>query len=329
MKVFKDISNISLSKAQVRKLVAVAVVLVIIFFFCNPQLIPFVPDSFRKSVQDTASKIFGDVEGLAGLFTINWGSLFRLVIMVLSLYLVKGLCKYCLSRIKTDDNHVRSWISFASSLLNYVFTIVGIIWGLSIVGVNVSAIFAGVSILALAISFGAESLVEDVITGVFLAFDKELNVGDIVEIDGFRGTVKEIGVRCTYIMDAGGNVQTINNSDIRKVLNRSAAESTAVVDVSISYAADLVKVESALNEILTGLGEKYGGILLEDPRYLGVEDLGESAVVLRVVAKVAESNIFTAKRILRREIKLGFDRLGVEIPFNQLVIHQADDEEEK
>lgn len=214
-------------------------------------------------------------------------------------------------------------MTLISSILDYLAGIVGIIWGLSIVGVNVSTIFAGVGILALVISFGAESLIADVITGIFLVFDNQFNVGDIIELDGFRGTVMQIGIRTTYLKDAGGNVKIVNNSDIRNVLNRSAASSIAYCDISIAYSESIEEAETALLRLLPGIKEKYPDVFLQTPEYVGVQSLGSSAVDLRVVAEVREEDVYLAPRLLRRELKIGFDEAGIEIPFQQVVIHNA------
>lgn len=193
--------------------------------------------------------------------------------------------------------------------------LVGIVWCLSAIGVNLSTIFASIGIVALIIGFAAESLIADVITGVFLVFEDEFNVGDIVEINGFRGTVTGIGVRVTSIRDAGGNIKIVNNSDIRDVLNCSKTASRAVVDAPIAYSADLEKAEKALGTILAALPQKYPETFATVPKYLGVKALDSSSVNLRVVAEVKEVNVFSASRLLNRVIKLGFDKAGIEIPF--------------
>ena len=174
------------------------------------------------------------------------------------------------------------------------------------------------------IGFGAQSLVEDLVTGIFLVFEDQFNVGDIIEVNGFRGTVDSIGIRATCIRDVGNNVKIINNSDLRNILNRSTADSYAVTTVSISYKENLEHVEEVVGEFLPKIREKYPEVFVKDPVYCGVQELAESGMLLKFVALVKESNIFTAPRLLNREIKLAFDKAGIEIPFNQIVVHNAD-----
>ena len=156
-------------------------------------------------------------------------------------------------------------------------------------------------------------------------FEDEFNVGDIVECNGFRGTVTSIGIRVTCIKDGGGNLKIINNSNLSDILNRSKASSLAVCDAPISYSANLEEVEKVLEKILDKLPEKYPDIFSTTPVYLGVQALSASSVDLRVCAEVSEANLFSATRIMNREIKIGFDKAGVEIPYQQLVVHKAEE----
>lgn len=310
-----------------KKFIIFLVILVLFIFTVNPSLIPFTSDAFKERVGNVWGSLFGDVDTTLQIFSFNWATLFRLIAMVLFMILLSSLISWILSVIKPKTSRGRTAVSFAGSILSYFYVIAGILWGLSILGVNISAIFAGVSVLVLALSFGAESLIEDVITGLFLTFDSQFNVGDIIEIGGFRGTLEQIGVRACYIRDAGNNVQIINNSDIRKILNRSSATSKAVCDVSVSYDADLEEVEKVLIGLLPQIKLDHEDVFLSAPTYVGVQDLGASGIDLRVVAEVNEKDIFSAPRIMRRDIKIGFDKAGVEIPFTQIVIHQAKDSE--
>jgi small conductance mechanosensitive channel len=219
---------------------------------------------------------------------------------------------------------MQSILSMVDSFLSYASSIVGLVWCLSAIGINLSTIFASIGIVALVIGFAAESLISDIITGIFLVFEDDFNVGDIVELNGFRGTVSSIGVRVTCIRDGGGNLKIINNSDLRDILNRSKASSLAVCDAPVSYNANLEEVEKILEKILAELPEKYPDTFLTTPVYLGVQALSASSVDLRVCAEVSEENLFSATRIMNREIKVGFDKAGVEIPYQQLVVRKAE-----
>ncbi len=231
------------------------------------------------------------------------------------------LLRLLLSLIKPKERTGLTLISLLSSLLRYVAALVILCWGLSILGVNVNAIVASVGIVALIVGFGAESLVADVVTGIFLIFENQYNVGDIVEVNGFRGTVKDIGIRTTSIMDVGGNVKIINNSEMKNILNRSDNVSRAVSDIAIPYETDLEALEAKLPDLLQEIYERRGGIMHAAPQYLGVQQLADSSVMLRFVVEVAEKDIYTGARVLNRDLWLGFRKLGVECPFPQVDVH--------
>ena len=245
----------------------------------------------------------------------------RTLAMVSMVLFAAALLRGLLGFLKPKERKGLTLVSLLSSLLRYVAALVILCWGLSILGVNVNAIVASVGIVALIVGFGAESLVADVVTGIFLLFENQYNVGDIVEVNGFRGTVKEIGIRTTSIVDAGDNIKIINNSEMKNILNRSDNISRAVSDIAIPYETDLEALEEKLPDLMKEIFEKRSNVMLSVPRYLGVQQLADSAVILRFVVEVAEKDIYTGARVLNRDLWLGFRKLGVECPFPQVDVH--------
>ena len=233
------------------------------------------------------------------------------------------LIVFILGLVKPKSHRGRTLVTLLASLTKYVAALVILCWGLSIFGVNVNTIVASVGVVALIVGFGAESLISDMVTGFFMLFENQYNVGDIVEVNGFRGTVKEIGIRTTSIVDAGGNVKIVNNSDMKNILNRSNNASIAVATIDVPYAADLEKLEAQLPGLMRRIFDSHRDIMLSEPRYLGVQELGASAVTLKFVVEIDEANIFTAPRVLNRDLLLGFRALGVECPFPQLDVHSC------
>jgi small conductance mechanosensitive channel len=140
-------------------------------------------------------------------------------------------------------------------------------------------------------------------------------VGDIIVLDDFRGTVLRIGVRTTVIQDSGGSVKIINNSDIRTLQNRSLDLSLAICDIGIAYDQDILAVETLLSESLPRLRDAFPGLMVEAPACIGVQRFEGPAVILRIVAKVKEVDVYDVQRILNRELKLLFDANGVKSPF--------------
>ena len=251
----------------------------------------------------------------------SWNALIKLLVMIFGVIVVESLLAFILSLPNPKSHRARSVLSVISSLLKYVAAIVIICWGLSIIGVNVSTIVASVGILALIVGFSAESLIADVVTGAFMIFENQYNVGDIVEIDGFRGTVTNIGIRTTCITDPGDNVKIVNNSAIKTILNRSDRLSRSVSDIAIPYGTDLEKLEAAIPALMEEIYNAHSDMMKQPPRYLGVQQLADSAVVLRFVVNVDEKDLYSGARVLNHDLLLGFRKLGVECPFPQVDVH--------
>ena len=192
-------------------------------------------------------------------------------------------------------------------------------------GVDTTTLLVSAGIIALIIGLGAQSLISDIIAGINIVFEGEYHVGDVVFIDGFRGTIEEIGLTLTKLVDTTGNRKCINNSKISTVINLSSDDSLVIVDFSIEYSEDLRKVEKIFEDNKAEI-RKQIPTLLETPRYLGVNNLGSSSVDLRFVAKVDEENRFAAQRALTRALYLMFADNGVYVPFNQLVLSTRNDD---
>ena len=309
--------------ARLRKIIFTAVALILFLVATNPAILWFLPENTKESISESWQRVCGDVGNVTRTIHINWITIFQVVAIILFMMLVANVCKFVIERIHPKTGKGKSVHSLISSIITYMIFLVACVWCLAVIGVNISTIFASIGILALIVGFAAESLIADIITGIFLVFEDEFNVGDIIEIGSFRGEVVSIGVRVTCVRDSGGNVKMINNSDIRNVLNRSKSVSKAVCDVPISYNADLSEVEAVLEKILKELPGNYPEVFSEPVSYAGVQELAESSVNLRLVAAVSEKNVYTAVRIMNREVKLGFDKAGIEIPFPQVVVHMS------
>ena len=271
----------------------------------------------------------GGVGLLSGVFALddlseidfNFSSIWKLLVMMASVITLETLIVFLLGLPKLKNHRARSVVSVISSLMKYVAAIVILCWGLSILGVNVSTIVASVGIVALIVGFSAESLIADVVTGAFMIFENHYNVGDIIEVDGFRGTVTDIGIRTTCITDPAQNIKIVNNSAMKNILNRSDKMSRSISDIGIPYGTDLEALEGAIPALMKEIYDKHRDMMKEEPRYLGVNELADSAVILRFLVFVDESDIFAGTRVMNHDLLLGFRKLGVEVPFPQRDVH--------
>lgn len=243
-----------------------------------------------------------------------------ILIVLVIIVAVTAIAKGLLSQIKLKNGRLQTIVTILKSTIQYVAAIVGLIWILRILDVNVATIFASVGIVALIVGFSAESLIADVITGIFMIFENLFNVGDVVEIDGYRGIVDQIGIRTISIRDAGDNLKIVNNSNVKNIVNLSSDHSKAVCDIGIIYEDNLEAAEEAVQQILEKVYENHNDIFLKKPVYDGVQELTLTAVMLRVVAEVEEKDIFAGRRILNRELLIGLTKAGIHMPYNKSVL---------
>ena len=262
----------------------------------------------------------GIFPGVGSLIDISFDTILKIIIAVAFIQVVGGVLIVALSLFKNKSGRVGTMSTVLISIVKYSMRIIGFCWVLTIIGVNVSTIFASIGILALIIGFGAESLVADIVTGVFVLFEKEYNIGDIIEVDGFRGTVTEIGIRTVSVQDSGGNIKIINNSDLKNIINRSNQKSTAVCDIGVAYETDLEEFDKLVIKIIDEITDRNPEAFKSGIKYLGVQELGDFSITLRFVAEAEENKVFATRRLLNKELKTAFDRHNVSIPFPQIEV---------
>jgi small-conductance mechanosensitive channel len=184
-------------------------------------------------------------------------------------------------------------------------------------GIPVTPVLASVGFVGLAFGLGAQTLVQDVISGLFLLIENQYTVGDTVELKGVVGTVEAMTLRVTFVRDLYGTVHIIPNGEIRIVANRSRDWSRAIVDVGITYEEDVETSLSSLQEIGTGLAEdpSIAPLLLEIPQVTGVEGLEDWAVRLRIMVKTEPGAHWEVQRQLRLRIREVFEAKGLDLAF--------------
>ena len=202
------------------------------------------------------------------------------------------------------------------------------VWGvagimvLSEVGLDIGALLATAGVAGLAIGFGAQTLVKDVISGVFLLFDDLLHVGDLVTIGGHTGTVEEIGVRLIKLRKFDGELVMIPAGEVRTFGNKSVDWARAVVPVGLSYNQDVDAIIPVIEEVVNAWADENADILLEEaPQVQGLMDFGDSSVTARVSVRVVPGEQYAAERELRTRLKRVFDERGIDIPFPQRTMH--------
>jgi small conductance mechanosensitive channel len=254
-------------------------------------------------------------------------------IALLVLRVVRRLTNQWMDRVqdleKTDARRQRADTlgSLIRSTAQYVVWPIATIMVLSEVGLDVGALLATAGVAGLAIGFGAQTLVKDVISGVFLLFDDLIHVGDLVNIGGTVGTVESIGVRLIKVRQFDGELVMVPAGEIRTFGNKSMDWARVVVPVGLSYEQDIDDVLPIMQQVAQEWADENESILLEDePQVQGLMDFGDSAVTARVVVQVKPGEQYAAERELRQRLKRRFDEQGVEIPFPQRTVHAIDED---
>ncbi|PFD98987.1 mechanosensitive ion channel family protein [Bacillus cereus] len=264
---------------------------------------------------------------------INWahigmGALKIIIILVLGAIVVrlaraivrKAFHMGSRSPIQISERRTVTVAKLLENIVAYVVIFIMLIAILGVFGINAAGLLAGAGVIGLAIGFGAQSLVKDVITGLFILLEDQFSVGDYVRIGQFEGVVLEIGLRTTKMKSWTGEIHILPNGSIIQVTNFSISNSVAFVDVSISYDSDIVRAEQIIEELLEELPEKYEQ-MVATPQLLGIQTLGASDVVLRVIAEVEPMQHAPTARALRKEIKNRLDLHGIEIPYPHMVLY--------
>lgn len=209
--------------------------------------------------------------------------------------------------------------SLIKSLIKYAITIVAVGFILRACGVDVASIVAGIGIITLIIGLGCQSLINDIVSGVFLVFDDFFDVGDVVVIDGFRGTITEIGLRSTKLRDWAGNIKGINNSQITTVTNLSREATSIVSNFVVARNEDIVNVEKVLNDNLKNISRRLPKAI-GDIQYIGVSNLRESGIELAFSATCDENDRYQLNRDIQRELLIVCKENNIKVPFNQISV---------
>ncbi|MCR5349982.1 MAG: mechanosensitive ion channel family protein, partial [Acholeplasmatales bacterium] len=254
-------------------IVELSIIFVVIIAFLTFIIIEMA--SPASSVGEWVKENIWDTEKAGKDFVTHLPVLIQSVIYVVVIYAVCKLIRMIFKQKMKKSNRAKTVVTLLDGLVKYACAIAIIIFVLQALGVNATAIFASVGILTLVIGLGCQSLIADIVAGMFIIFEDEYNVGEIITVGDFRGTVTEIGIRATKILDMAGNIKIINNSDISNVINMSRELSLAVVDCEFPYDVPIEVIENLLKDHFDLFREKIPAII-EGPFYKGVSGYGDS-----------------------------------------------------
>ena len=301
----------------------------------------------NETASDAASWLIGKPLAIAGLIII--GLLARFVINKIIDRVVKraedGVLPGRMSRMSMGQTSVGAAMAHADpsastrrvqrartmgTLLKsissgVIFTIV-VIMAIAELGYDIAPLIASAGILGVALGFGAQSLVKDFLSGIFMIFEDQYGVGDVVDLGEASGTVEAVSLRVSRLRDVNGTVWYVINGEILRVGNMSQNWARTVLDVGVAYHEDLVKVRNVLKDVAHDLweDEEFKGRIIEEPEVWGVEAVGPDGVTVRVTLKTAPMEQWAVAREMRQRIKARFDYEGIELPFPHQVVWHRD-----
>lgn len=248
------------------------------------------------------------------------------LIYIVIVYAVCRVVRIIFSAKMQKDSRAKTIFSLLDGFVKYACALTIIILVLRACGVDTAALVASVGVLTLIVGLGAQPLIADIIAGIFIIFEDEYHAGEIVTINDFRGTVMEIGIRSTRLMDAAGNIKIINNSSIGDVINLSRELSLAVVDCDFPYDVPVEVVENILNDNFEKIAKNIPAIK-EGPYYKGVCMYKDSNVTIKIVAKCLEDDRFQVERDLNREYRRLLKENDIDISYPQVVVNYSQEKE--
>jgi moderate conductance mechanosensitive channel len=226
-----------------------------------------------------------------------------------------------------DDEKKRedTLIQTSSVALKLIIYVVAALMVIQEFGVQIGPIFAAAGIAGVAVGFGAQYLIRDIITGLFIILENQYRIGDVINLEGTSGVVESISLRKTTLRDMDGTLHHIPHGEIKKVSNLTKDYSRINLNIGISYNAELEHVISVVNKVGNDLAEdpQWSESIVKAPQFLRVNDFADSAIIIKITGETKALKQWEVAGELRKRIKIAFDNEGIEIPFPQMVIHQA------
>ena len=261
-----------------------------------------------------------------------------LLIIVLTLVAVKLIqltasrLSSLMTRKKMDVESRKRADTLGSVIQNLLYIIlfsVALVSFLGQVGVEIGPILAAAGVVGLAVGFGAQSLVKDMINGFFILLEDQIRVGDVVQIAGKGGLVEKVNLKMTILRDLEGNVHFINNGQIDIVTNMTKGYSRYVFDIGVAYREDVDEVIEIIKSVDAGLRKdpEFRDDILEPMEILGLDKFDNSAIIIKARTKTRPIQQWRVAREFNRRLKLAFDEHNIEIPFPHMTVYMGQDKD--
>jgi len=258
----------------------------------------------------------------------------KILIILLGMWVTIRVAKFAGDRIKAvseDDDPSRqserekraeTLVNIMNMTVKLVTLAIGTLMIVKELGIDIGPLLAGAGIIGLAVGFGSQALVKDVVTGFFILIENQFRVGDVIRAGGHAGLVEKITLRTTILRDVEGVVHIIPNGEVGTVSNLTYIWSRAVIDVGVDYRSNIDRAMAIMLDEAKQMAadDKWREEIVDEPQMLGVQSFADSSVVLRLVFKTLPQSQWAVGREYRRRIKNRFDAEGIVIPFPQTTI---------
>ncbi|MFO8065082.1 MAG: mechanosensitive ion channel family protein, partial [Spirochaetia bacterium] len=221
------------------------------------------------------------------------------------------------------DKRVDTLLGILKTVITVIVWLILVMLFLNQLGIDVAPIIAGAGILGLAVGFGAQALVRDLISGFFILLENQVRAGDVAIVNGTAGLVESVGLRTIVLRDLSGTVHIIQNGKIDMISNMTKEWSAIVFDIGVAYNEDVDHVMKIMGQVDEELrsDENFGPLILQPMEIFGLDDFGDSAVVIKARITTKPAQQWGVGREYRRRLKIAFDREGIEIPFPHRTIY--------
>ncbi|MGA8943292.1 MAG: mechanosensitive ion channel family protein [Thermoactinomyces sp.] len=251
------------------------------------------------------------------------------VLTILALRFIDRIVDKIFDISRIDSKKAQTLRKLIKSIARYSIYFISILTILINLGFDPLPVLAGAGILGLAIGFGAQNLVRDIISGFFIIFEGQLEVGDFVEVNGqIRGTVEEVGLRITKIREFNQRLHYIANGNINQVTNYNRDQMRAIIDITVPYEVDLTVVNTALEEVCSEIGKKYAPYLIEQPEVMGITMIDSNGIKFTLTALSVPEQFWAMERAMRKEAVLTLRKYDIDIAYPRSIVYQAEDIQE-
>lgn len=245
--------------------------------------------------------------------------LYLFVIYIVLGIIIYQIIKKIINKGKFKNKRQKTIRNLIMQIIKYTIIIITLILCLSLFGINVTSFIAGLGIIGVVVGLALQDIMKDILSGMFIIFEDQFDVGDLIEINGFSGEVLDLGLKTTKIKNYQGKIKIISNRNITEVINYSKSNSVAIIDVPVSYEEDLEKLNKIFSKIINKIDKEIKEVK-EKAQLLGINNFADSAIIYRISVETQPAEQISVERQIRKIIIEEFNKEEISIPYNKIEV---------